>query len=205
MSTSLIPKNLKSYNIKLASSSPRRKELMKLLGFEFEVVNTHDVDEVCPTDLSVYRRPEYLSILKATAYYDELAPNDLLITADTMVICDGKAFGKPADRDAAIVMLQALSGKVHQVVTGVTVCSAKLQVSFSVTTDVEFAPMSQEEIESYIDICRPYDKAGAYGIQEWIGAVGIRGIYGSYYNVMGLPVHYLYDVLKHFNAFQSPE
>lgn len=201
MPTSLVPQNLRSYNIKLASASPRRKELMQLLGLKFEVVNTHDVEEVCPPSLPVFRHPEYLSILKATAYYDELADNDLLITADTMVICDGIAFGKPQNREEAIKMLQTLSGRMHHVVTGVTVCSVKLQISFSVTTDVEFARLSQSEIEAYVDTCRPYDKAGAYGIQEWIGAIGISGIYGSYYNVMGLPVHYLYEVLKHFASF----
>lgn len=201
MPTSLVPQNLRSYNIKLASASPRRKELMQLLGLKFEVINTHDVEEVCPPSLPVFRHPEYLSILKATAYYDELADNDLLITADTMVICDGIAFGKPQNREEAIKMLQTLSGRMHHVVTGVTVCSVKLQISFSVTTDVEFARLSQSEIEAYVDTCRPYDKAGAYGIQEWIGAIGISGIYGSYYNVMGLPVHCLYEVLKHFASF----
>lgn len=198
MPTSIVPQNLQSYNIKLASTSPRRKELMQLLGIDFEIVNTHDVEEICPQSLPVACHPEYLSILKASAYYDELAEHDLLITADTMVICDGNAFGKPKNREDAISMLQTLSGHIHQVVTGVTVCTPKLQISFSVTTDVEFAHLSLQEIEAYVDTCRPFDKAGAYGIQEWIGAIGISGIYGSYYNVMGLPVHYLYDVLKHF-------
>ncbi len=198
MPTSIVPKNLQSYNIKLASTSPRRKELMQLLGLDFEIVNTHDVEEICPQSLPVACHPEYLSILKASAYYDELAENDLLITADTMVICDGIAFGKPKNREDAISMLQTLSGHIHQVVTGVTVCTSKLHISFSVTTDVEFAHLSLQEIETYVDTCRPFDKAGAYGIQEWIGAIGISGIYGSYYNVMGLPVHYLYEVLKHF-------
>lgn len=201
MLTSLVPLNLRSYNIKLASASPRRKELMHLLGLDFEVVNTHDVEEICPPNISVFRHPEYLSILKASAYYDELTEKDLLITADTMVICDGNAYGKPKDRDEAIEMLKSLSGRIHHVVTGVTVCSLKLQVSFSVTTDVEFSNLSMSEIETYVDTCRPFDKAGAYGIQEWIGAIGISGIYGSYYNVMGLPVHYLYEVLKHFASF----
>lgn len=186
----------------LASNSPRRKELLTMLGIDFDVVNTHQVDEVCPDHLPASHRPEYLSILKASAYYPDLNENDLLITADTMVIVDHTPLGKPAGRDEAIDMLRLLSGRTHKVITGVTVCSRPLQISFSVTTDVEFDSLTDDEITGYVDHFRPFDKAGAYGIQEWIGAIGIRGIHGSYYNVMGLPVHYLYKVLKHFSVRQ---
>lgn len=201
---SSLPNPLSRYHVMLASNSPRRKELLTMLGIDFDVVTTHDVDEVCPDHLPVTHRPEYLSILKASAYYPELKERDVLITADTMVIVDDKPLGKPTGRDEAIAMLRLLSGRTHKVVTGVTVCSRTLQVSFSVTTEVEFSPLTDDEITGYIDTFRPYDKAGAYGIQEWIGAIGIRGIHGSFYNVMGLPVHYLYNVLQYF-TLRTPD
>lgn len=193
-----LPSNLKTYKIKLASNSPRRKELLQLLGLSFEVVNNKEVEEVCPETIPVINRPEYLAILKASAYYPDLTDSDLLITADTMVILDDKALGKPRDYEDAVNMLRELSDRTHEVVTGVVVCSRKLQISFSVTTKVEFGKLSDTEIKSYVEACKPFDKAGAYGIQEWIGAIGIKGIQGSYYNVMGLPVHYLYSVLQQF-------
>lgn len=193
-----LPSNLKTYKIKLASNSPRRKELLQLLGLSFEVVNNKEVEEVCPETIPVINRPEYLAILKASAYYPDLTDSDLLITADTMVILDDKALGKPRDHEDAVNMLRELSGRTHEVVTGVVVCSRKLQISFSVTTKVEFGKLSDTEINTYVAACKPFDKAGAYGIQEWIGAIGIKGIQGSYYNVMGLPVHYLYSVLQQF-------
>ena len=182
----------------LASGSPRRRELLAMIAPGFAVAPGRDVDESYPSDIPAEKVAEYLSKVKADAYIDLLADDEIIITADTVVIIDGRILGKPAGRDDAVAMLRSLSGRRHKVVTGVTVTARDRSISFDETTVVEFTPLSDDEIDAYVDTFRPYDKAGAYGIQEWIGAVGIKGIEGCYYNVMGLPVHTLYHRLKEF-------
>lgn len=182
----------------LASKSPRRRELMKMLDLEYETVEIKNVNEVYPPELEVEKVPEYLSRLKANAYLSELKPGNVLITADTVVILDNEIIGKPKDISDAKEMLRKLSGRIHRVITGVTLSSTEKTLSFSACTEVEFAHLSDEEINFYVDKYRPLDKAGAYGIQEWIGAAGVKGIKGSFYNVMGLPVHRLFNELKNF-------
>lgn len=187
-----------STKILLASGSPRRRELLAMIAPGFAVAPGRDVDESYPSDIPAEKVAEYLSKVKADAYIDLLADDEIIITADTVVIIDGRILGKPAGRDDAVAMLRSLSGRRHKVVTGVTVTARDRSVSFDETTVVEFAHLNDDEIDAYVDTFRPYDKAGAYGIQEWIGAVGIKGIQGCYYNVMGLPVHTLYHRLKEF-------
>ena len=190
--------NLNKYQIILASKSPRRQELLRGMGVDFEIM-TKETPEDFPADLSLDEVPKYLSLQKSLAFTDEELPADyLLITSDTVVICEGEILGKPKDREDAAQMLQQLSGKIHHVVTGVTVRSAEKTESFAVRSDVTFAQLDAEEIDYYIEHCKPYDKAGAYGIQEWIGYVGISGLEGSFYNVMGLPTRKLYQCLKSF-------
>lgn len=188
--------NLKKYNIILASGSPRRKELLEGLGVDFRVEVVNGIEETYPHDLPVAEIPVYLSRLKAHAY--QANANDLIITADTVVILNGKVIGKPHDEAEAKRMLSELSGNVHTVVTGVTVFTADRVESIGCSSEVEFAPLSDEEIDYYVENYRPLDKAGSYGIQEWIGYMGIKGIKGSFYNVMGLPVQRLYALLKTF-------
>ncbi|MCC8177122.1 MAG: Maf family nucleotide pyrophosphatase [Bacteroidales bacterium] len=187
--------SLQGKRVLLASASPRRRELMAMLDIPFEIAPTIEVDESYPADLPAEEVPVYLSRLKADAYRTGMQPYEVIITADTVVILDGKVLGKPHDLDDARRMLAELSGKVHTVVTGVTITRAEGQMSFSATTEVEFAELTPEEIYHYVTVYRPIDKAGAYGIQEWIGAIAIRSIRGSYYNVMGLPLHRLYHAL----------
>ena len=182
----------------LASKSPRRRELLKMLDLDFKIVDIKDVEETYPADLEAEKVPEYLSRLKADAYILELGSDDILITADTVVILDGEIIGKPRDLEDARRMLGKLSGKTHRVVTGVSITTLEKSSSFSVITEVQFAPLSKKEIDYYVDKYRPLDKAGAYGIQEWIGAAGVADIRGSFYNVMGLPVHRLYNELLLF-------
>ena len=190
--------NLNKYHIILASKSPRRQELLRGMGVDFEIL-TKETDERFPSDMPLDEVPKYLSLQKSLAFADEELPADyLLITSDTVVICEGEILGKPKDREDAARMLQMLSGKTHHVVTGVTVRSAEKTESFAVRSNVTFAELDDEEIDYYIEHCKPYDKAGAYGIQEWIGYVGISGLEGSFYNVMGLPTRKLYGVLKAF-------
>jgi septum formation protein len=188
----------RKYKIYLCSNSPRRRELLTQLQVPFEVMTSKDVDEVYPDNLSVEKIPEYLANLKANAYVEDIETDTLLITADTVVISDGIILGKPKDSDDAKAMLRALSGKTHKVITGVAIVTKEKRVSFSVATDVTFAEITDEEIAYYVEKFRPMDKAGAYGIQEWIGCVAVEGIYGSFYNVMGLPVQRLYRELKQF-------
>ena len=188
--------NLNDFEIILASGSPRRRELLGGLGIDFRVARLNDVDESYPSDLPANEVAEYLSKKKADAYRQSLTDRQLIITADTVVITNGEILGKPIDAADAKRILKALSGAVHQVVTGVTVMTTAKTVSFSATTNVRFAPLSDEEIDYYISHYRPFDKAGAYGIQEWIGYIGITGIKGSYYNVMGLPVQRIYEELR---------
>ena len=190
--------NLKKYHIILASKSPRRQELLRGMGVNFEIL-TKETPENYPTDLPLDEVPKYLSLQKSLAFKDDELPADyLLITSDTVVICEGEILGKPKDREVAARMLELLSGKTHHVVTGVTVRSAAKTESFAVRSNVTFAELEQDEIDYYIEHCKPFDKAGAYGIQEWIGYVGISGLEGSFYNVMGLPTRKLYQCLKSF-------
>ena len=190
--------NLKKYQIILASKSPRRQELLRGMGVNFEIL-TKETPENYPADLPLDEVPKFLSLQKSLAFKDNELPADfLLITSDTVVICEGEILGKPKDREDAARMLRLLSGKTHHVVTGVTVRSAKKTESFAVRSNVTFAQLDAEEIDYYIEHCRPFDKAGAYGIQEWIGYVGISGLEGSFYNVMGLPTRKLYQCLKGF-------
>lgn len=188
--------SLKRYNVILASNSPRRRELLADLGIDFKVRTLKDIDESYPDDLPVLEIAEYISHKKAQAYRRNMAPDELIITADTVVILGDEVLGKPHDAADACRMLRELSGKTHKVVTGVTIVTANDTRSFSAVTDVEFAPLSDEDIAYYVDNYRPMDKAGAYGIQEWIGCMGVRHINGSFYNVMGLPLHRLYNELE---------
>lgn len=188
--------NLKKYHIILASNSPRRRELLSGLGVDYEVRTLPGVDESYPDTLSGEDIPVYISREKAAAYLPSIAPDELIITADTVVWLDGRVLGKPADEADACRMLRELSGRTHQVITGVTLSTAAFQKSFAVTSEVEFAPLTEEEITYYVDHYRPLDKAGAYGVQEWIGFIGVRRLSGSYFNVMGLPIQRLYQELK---------
>lgn len=190
--------NLDSYEILLASNSPRRRELLAGLGVKYRVTSLSDVDESYPSSLQGEEIPLYISQLKADAYRSQMKPNTLLITADTIVWLDGKVYGKPHDEAEACEMLRALSGRTHTVITGVTLTSACRCKSFAVSTEVTFAALTDEEIGYYVSHYRPLDKAGAYGVQEWIGYIGVTGMNGSYYNVMGLPIQRLYTELKNF-------
>ena len=187
--------SIKNYKLILASASPRRQQLMKDAGFTFEV-RLKNVEEKHPQELHLENVPEYLSKVKASAFREELKADEVLITADTVVCIHDRILGKPADRKEAISMLQKLSGNRHLVVTGVSVTTRTEQLSFSSRTDVFFKHLSNEEIEFYVDTYKPFDKAGAYGIQEWIGYIGIERIEGSFYNVMGLPIQKLYETLR---------
>ena len=190
--------NLKKYHIILASKSPRRQELLRGMGIGYEIM-TKETPENYPAELPLDEVPKYLSLQKSLAFKNSELPADyLLITSDTVVICEGEILGKPKDREDAERMLRMLSGKTHHVVTGVTVRSAEKTESFAVRSNVTFAGLEQDEIDYYIEHCQPFDKAGAYGIQEWIGYVGISGLEGSFYNVMGLPTRKLYQCLKGF-------
>lgn len=181
----------------LASGSPRRRELMAMLDLDFRVDTSRSVDEVVPEGLAADEVPAFLSRLKAEPYLADLKPDEVLITADTVVILDGRVIGKPKDPDDARRILSELAGKVHKVITGVTIGRPGQPIhTFSEVTEVEFDTLTPEEIDYYVDRYRPLDKAGAYGIQEWIGAAAVKGIRGSFYNVMGLPIHRLYTELK---------
>lgn len=187
-----------SYKILLASNSPRRREIMGLLKIPFTVVTIEGIDESYPNDLALDKVSEYISNKKADAFLKRISNNDLIITADTVVICDNKILGKPKDSEDAVNMLKFLSGKTHKVTTGVTIATKDKRISFSSESLVTFADLTEDEIRYYVDTFHPLDKAGAYGIQEWIGAVAVAKIDGSFYNVMGLPVHRLYQALKNF-------
>ncbi len=189
--------NLKKYHIILASNSPRRKELLSGLGLDYEVRTLPDVSEAYPDSLTGGDIPLYISREKADAYAAMLKQDELMITADTIVWLHGRVLGKPADEADAIGMLRQLSGQTHEVFTGVTLTTTAWQRSFSVGTEVTFCDLSDEEIDFYVRRFRPLDKAGAYGVQEWIGYIGVQNIRGSYYNIMGLPVQRLYrELLK---------
>ena len=186
------------YHLILASNSPRRQELLKGLDWPFEVRGKAGIDETYPDDLSAEEVPLYLSKLKAKAYCAELQPEELLSTADTIVVVGNRILGKPRNAADAKTMLALLSGRTHQVVTGVSLTTQHKQVAFKVVTDVTFKALSQTEINYYVDTYKPLDKAGAYGVQEWIGYIGVTALNGSYYNVMGLPVQRVYEELQRF-------
>lgn len=181
----------KKLKIILASASPRRRELLAGLDLDFEVKVIKGVSESYPENLHAEEVPQYISREKAAAY--QIADDELLLTADTVVVVDNTILGKPHDAADARRMLRLISGRTHQVVTGVTLTTAKAQKTFGVATDVTFRQLTDDEIDYYITHYRPFDKAGAYGIQEWIGYVGVTSIHGSYYNVMGLPVQRIYQ------------
>ena len=189
--------NLKKYKVILASNSPRRKELLAGLGVDYEVRTLPDVDESYPETLHGADIPLYIAKEKADAYVAMMQPGELMITADTIVWLDGKVLGKPRDREDALQMLRTMSGRTHEVFTGVCITTTDWQRSFTAQTEVRFATLSEEEIAYYVDNFQPMDKAGAYGVQEWIGFIGVENISGSYYNIMGLPVQKLYrELLK---------
>lgn len=192
--------NIREYRVILGSGSPRRKELLAMLDIDFEVRSAGDVDESYPADLPAEEVPLYLARKKSNAFLSRLRENELVITADTVVICDNNVLGKPGDSEEAFRMLKMLSGRKHAVVTGITVATREIQISDTAITEVEFAPLSDDTIREYIGRYRPMDKAGAYGIQEWIGAVAVKGIDGSFYNVMGLPLHLLTTLLLRIPA-----
>ena len=189
--------NLKKYKVILASNSPRRKELLAGLGVDYEVRTLPDVDESYPETLQGADIPLYIAKEKADAYVAMMQPGELMITADTIVWLDGKVLGKPRDREDALQMLRTMSGRTHEVFTGVCITTTDWQRSVTAQTEVRFATLSEEEIAYYVDNFQPMDKAGAYGVQEWIGFIGVENISGSYYNIMGLPVQKLYrELLK---------
>ena len=189
--------NLKKYKVILASNSPRRKELLAGLGVDYEVRTLPDVDESYPETLQGADIPLYIAKEKADAYVAMMQPGELMITADTIVWLDDKVLGKPWDREDALQMLRTMSGRTHEVFTGVCITTTDWQRSFTAQTEVRFDTLSEEEIAYYVDNFQPMDKAGAYGVQEWIGFIGVENISGSYYNIMGLPVQKLYrELLK---------
>jgi len=186
------------YKIILASNSPRRRELLGGLGIDFTVKVISGIDESWPHDLKGEDIPLYISRQKAAPYKPQIAPDELVITADTIVYVDGQVLGKPHDKADAVRMLKLISGRWHEVITGVTLMTQDRERSFAVTTRVKFANLTESEINSYVESGLPMDKAGAYGIQEWIGYVGVEAIEGSYFNVVGLPVQRLYRELLDF-------
>ena len=187
--------NLKKYTIILASNSPRRKQLLSDLGVDYVVRTLPDVDESYSDTLVGEEIPAYISRSKADAYRSLIQPDELIITADTIVWLDDEVLGKPKDKEDAKLMLRRLSGKVHQVFTGVTLTTTSFQRTFTAATSVTFASLTDEEIAYYVEAYAPLDKAGSYGVQEWIGFIGVESISGSYFNVMGLPVQKLYKEL----------
>ena len=188
--------NISQYHILLASNSPRRRELLGGLGVEYEVVSLPEIDESYPPTLQGVEIPTYIAARKAEAYSQWMKDDTLLITADTIVWLDGKVYGKPADAQDACKMLRELSGKTHTVITGMALTTCDKQRTFAVESYVTFAQLDEAEIEYYVSKYKPFDKAGAYGIQEWIGYIGVTALEGSYFNVMGLPVQRLYQELK---------
>ena len=185
--------------IVLASNSPRRRELLAGLGFPFEVRVLEGIDESYPQDLPVSEVALYIAGKKAEAYRQAITDDELIITADTVVIVGDEILGKPVDEADAVRMLRELSGRTHQVTTGVCLLSSEQESRFAVTTDVTFKTLTDEEIQYYVSHYKPFDKAGAYGIQEWMGYIGVTGLHGSYYNVMGLPVQRIYSELQRMN------
>lgn len=187
----------KKLKLVLASQSPRRRELLESLNVEFEI-RTKNTDESFPDEMPPSEVPVYLAKKKADALFNSLADNEMLITSDTIVCIDNSILNKPQDRSEAIKMIQMLQSKTHRVYTGVCLTSLEKQIFFYDRADVSFAPLEREEIEYYVDNFKPFDKAGAYGIQEWIGYAAVEKLEGSFYTVMGLPTQKLYSELKKF-------
>lgn len=188
----------KGYHIILGSGSPRRRELLKELGFEFEVDTRNTFEETYSESTPQESIPAVLSEGKSFGFHRELEENEILITSDTLVLCDGRVMGKPTGREEAVEMLKFLSGKYHKVITAVTFRNTSSIKTVSDTSYVHFKKLTDNEIEYYVDNYRPFDKAGAYGIQEWIGYIGIDRIEGSYFTIMGLPVHLTYQLMMEF-------
>jgi len=189
---------LEGFRIILASKSPRRKQLLTELGIVFQTPDLPAIEETWPEGLDKFQIPVWLSVLKSDAYHGELSEKDILITADTIVWFRENVIHKPADRQDAISILNRLQGNTHEVLTGVTLRNSQTRHSFCAHSNVTFGPLEKDELDYYVDHYKPYDKAGGYGIQEWIGYVGIKEIHGSFYNVMGLPVEMLYHALGEF-------
>ena len=192
--------SLSRYDIILASNSPRRKELLAGLDLDYKIVLLPDIDESYPPNIRGESIAEYVAVKKAKAY--ELEESTLLITADTIVLLGDEVLGKPKDGDEAKKMLTALSGRTHIVATGVCISTKEKRKSFVITSEVRFAPLDKSEIDYYVDKYKPLDKAGAYGVQEWIGYIAVEYISGSYFNIMGLPVQRLYQELKKFSSLE---
>jgi septum formation protein len=198
----MINDHLNKFRIILASRSPRRQQLLREAGLQFDIV-IKEYPETFPEGLSGREAAEHISHQKAILFKGELSASEIVITADTIVWCNNKVLGKPVDYDDAFRILQEISGNTHEVITGVTLLSLVSERTFSVSTSVTFDALSNEEIDYYIKEFKPYDKAGAYGIQEWIGLVACSSIEGSYFNVVGLPVHTLYKELEKFITEKS--
>lgn len=194
----LLKDKLASYRLLLGSRSPRRQQLLRDCGLDYTLPPPYKVEEIYPPTLPAEEVPVYLSRLKSEAYPVPLAPNDILLTADTVVVLDAQVLGKPRDREDAAGMLRRLAGRRHRVVSGVTFRTAERRHTFAARSDVWFRPLTEEEIRYYVDTFRPFDKAGSYGIQEWLGYAAIERIDGSFYNVMGLPVQKVYTELDRF-------
>ncbi len=196
----MLPAQLNRYRFILASKSPRRQQLLRDAGIRFDLAAGYDVEERYPETLPAAEVARYLSALKAEAYPFPLQNGDILLTADTTVVLDDDVLGKPAGAAEARAMLERLSGRSHQVITGVTLRSIDRTRTFDAVSSVRFKPLLSEEIDYYVNACRPFDKAGAYGIQEWIGYTAVERIEGCYYNIMGLPLFELFRQLDRFTA-----
>ena len=194
----MLDKILSGRKLILASASPRRRELLAGLGVDFTIDTGNTFEEIIPDGLPHPQVPEYMAKGKSYGFHRALESDEIIITADTMVLCEDEIMGKPKDREDAVRMIGKLQDNKHTVYTGVCIRSLQKEVSFTVATDVHFGKLTPDEISYYIDTCKPFDKAGAYGVQEWIGYAAIKGIDGSYFNVVGLPVHRLYTELKSF-------
>lgn len=191
----MLNEKLKDYNIILASASPRRQQFFKDLGLDFEI-RLKPVIEEYPLRLAHFEISDYLAQLKALPFKKDLKPNDILITSDTIVWLKNKALGKPRNADEAFEIIKSLSNVTHEVITSVCFTSTSFEKTVNAVTKVTFRRFTDEEIDYYIKTCKPFDKAGAYGIQEWIGQIGVTKIEGSYFNVMGLPTHLVYETLN---------
>jgi septum formation protein len=191
----MLEKLLKKYQIILASGSPRRQQFFRDLNIPFKV-ELFDIKELYPNHLQKEEIPEYLAKLKAAPFQDKLSENEIVITSDTIVWLDNQALGKPENEQMAFEMLQKLSGRKHEVITAICIKTNSFEKTATDSTSVSFSELTSDEIEYYVQRYEPYDKAGSYGIQEWIGYIGVEKIEGSYFNVMGLPVHILYRMLK---------
>jgi septum formation protein len=197
----MLADQLKDYRLILASRSPRRQQLLRELGLKFDVV-IREFEEIYPEGLSGEEIARFVAHEKASSFKNEISENEIVIAADTIVWCNNKVLGKPQDHEDAIRILKEISGKTHEVITGVSLLSQKRELTFSESTKVTFEALTEEEISYYIDEFKPYDKAGAYGIQEWIGITACSRIEGSYFNVVGLPVQRLYKELQNFLIYK---